>query len=186
MLTIVRPASETKRGDCNARHRYFQTEYDPRNPLIKKKTGRCNLSEPRSSFHFITAVAMITSGLSTVPVGDALAVKEEMSLESAVVTLRKLDGRDKATKVCLQSSVRHDFLPRLRGCCCKAKHRFSSNMHRSIMNRSPQFSRSWCVASFRPRRFQSENISSSPAHLFPSAVDKCKLRLACLLLPPAS
>lgn len=44
--------------------------------------------------------AMMTSGLlSPVPLGDALAVKEGLSLESAVATLRKLDGRDKATKV---------------------------------------------------------------------------------------
>lgn len=42
----------------------------------------------------------MTSGLlPPVPVGDALALKEGLSLESAVVTLRKLDGRDKATKV---------------------------------------------------------------------------------------
>ena len=36
--------------------------------------------------------------LSPVPVGDALAVKDALSLESAVATLRKLDGRDKFTK----------------------------------------------------------------------------------------
>eukprot|EP00752_Nemacystus_decipiens_P006731 g6053.t1 len=43
---------------------------------------------------------MSSSGqLSLVPVGDALAVKEGLSLESAVATLRKLDGRDKATKM---------------------------------------------------------------------------------------
>lgn len=43
---------------------------------------------------------MMRSGLlSPVPVGDALAVKEGLSLESVVETLRKLDGRDKATKV---------------------------------------------------------------------------------------
>lgn len=34
-----------------------------------------------------------------VPIGEALAVKENLSLESAVVTLRSLDARDKATKV---------------------------------------------------------------------------------------
>lgn len=42
---------------------------------------------------------MASGLLSLVPVGDALAVKEDLSLESAVVTLRKLDGRDKFTKV---------------------------------------------------------------------------------------
>lgn len=42
---------------------------------------------------------IISNSMPTVPIGDALAVKEELSLESAVVTLRKLDGRDKATKV---------------------------------------------------------------------------------------
>lgn len=42
---------------------------------------------------------MVSGQLSLVPIGDALAVKEELSLESAVVTLRKLDGRDKFTKV---------------------------------------------------------------------------------------
>lgn len=42
---------------------------------------------------------IISNLMPPVPIGDALAVKEELSLESAVVTLRKLDGRDKATKV---------------------------------------------------------------------------------------
>ncbi|CAN0292404.1 unnamed protein product [Pylaiella littoralis] len=42
---------------------------------------------------------MVSGQLSLVPIGDALAVKEELSLESAVVTLRKLDGRDKFTKM---------------------------------------------------------------------------------------
>eukprot|EP00903_Cladosiphon_okamuranus_P010800 g10203.t1 len=43
---------------------------------------------------------MVTSRLlSPVPVGDALAVKEGVSLESVVAILRKLDGRDKATKM---------------------------------------------------------------------------------------
>lgn len=34
-----------------------------------------------------------------ITIDDALAVKEALSLESFVVTLRKLDGRDKFTKV---------------------------------------------------------------------------------------
>ncbi|CAM9518221.1 unnamed protein product, partial [Ectocarpus fasciculatus] len=34
-----------------------------------------------------------------IPIDDALAVKEALSLESFVVTLRKLDGRDKFTKL---------------------------------------------------------------------------------------
>lgn len=34
-----------------------------------------------------------------IPIDDALAVKEALNLESFVVTLRKLDGRDKFTKV---------------------------------------------------------------------------------------
>lgn len=42
---------------------------------------------------------MTSKLLSLVPVGDALAVKEEFGLESMMATLRKLDGRDKFTKV---------------------------------------------------------------------------------------
>lgn len=37
--------------------------------------------------------------LPLVPIGEAMAVKEGFGLESTVVTLRKLDARDKATKV---------------------------------------------------------------------------------------
>lgn len=45
----------------------------------------------------------ISSGLlSLVPISDALAVKENLTMESVVLTLRSLDGRDKATKVTLQ------------------------------------------------------------------------------------
>lgn len=44
-----------------------------------------------------------TGELSLVPIGDALAVKDDFTLESVVATLGKLDGRDKATKVRLRS-----------------------------------------------------------------------------------
>ncbi|CAM9599068.1 unnamed protein product, partial [Ectocarpus sp. 8 AP-2014] len=43
---------------------------------------------------------MVVPGPPTmIPIDDALAVKEAVSLESFVATLRKLDGRDKFTKL---------------------------------------------------------------------------------------
>lgn len=43
-----------------------------------------------------------SSGLfAMMPISDALAVKENFTLESVVLTLRSLDGRDKTTKVTL-------------------------------------------------------------------------------------
>lgn len=39
--------------------------------------------------------------LPLVPIGEGMAVKDDFSLESTVLTLRKLDARDKATKVTL-------------------------------------------------------------------------------------
>lgn len=37
--------------------------------------------------------------LPLVPIGEGMAVKDGFGLESTVLTLRKLDARDKATKV---------------------------------------------------------------------------------------
>lgn len=47
----------------------------------------------------MAATSMASGVLSLVPISEGLAVKEDFSLESAVVTLRKLDARDKFTKV---------------------------------------------------------------------------------------
>lgn len=47
----------------------------------------------------MTASSMASEVLSIVPLREAFDVKEDLSLEAAVVTLRKLDARDKATKV---------------------------------------------------------------------------------------
>lgn len=47
--------------------------------------------------------------LPLVPIGEGMAVKDDFSLESTVLTLRKLDARDKATKV--DTAVRRSYLP---------------------------------------------------------------------------
>lgn len=43
--------------------------------------------------------------LPLVPIGEAMSVKEGFGLESAVVALRKLDARDKATKVLVALTI---------------------------------------------------------------------------------
>lgn len=53
----------------------------------------------RSTSSDMAAIKMASSVLSAVPLGDGLAVKDDLSLDAAMVTLRKLDARDKATKV---------------------------------------------------------------------------------------